>query len=108
MYKRQVHRGLYRDFRSAWIQVNKRLSEKYLDGAPLFTQPIPPPEKMALYQPEPSLVLDSLCALYAHFDTARLHPNRSLFARAMLLILAEQDLWDEFGERRRQNLLQWL
>lgn len=103
-----VHRGLYRDFRSAWIQVNKRLSEKYLDGAPLFTQPIPPPEKMALYQPEPSLVLDSLCALYAHFDTARLHPNRSLFARAMLLILAEQDLWDEFGERRRQNLLQWL
>ena len=103
-----VHRGLYRDFRSAWIQVNKRLSEKYLDGAPLFTNPIPPPEKMSLYQPELALILQYLLALFEHFDTARLHPHRSLFARAMLLILAEKDLWDEFGERRCKSLMEWL
>jgi hypothetical protein len=103
-----VHRGLYRDFRSAWIQVNKRLSEKYLGGAPLFTRPIPPPDRMTLYQPELSLVLESLRALFAHFDSARRRPHRSLFARAMLLILAEKDLWDEFGERHCQSLLQWL
>jgi hypothetical protein len=63
---------------------------------------------MALYQPELPLILDSLRALFEHFDTARLHPLRSLFARAMLLILAEKDLWDEFGERRCQSLMQWL
>jgi hypothetical protein len=88
--------------------VNKRLSEKYLGGAPLFTQPIPPPDRMTLYQPELSLVLESLRALFAHFDSARRRPHRSLFARAMLLILAEKDLWDEFGERHCQSLLQWL
>jgi hypothetical protein len=53
-------------------------------------------------------VLESLRALFAHFDSARRRPHRSLFARAMLLILAEKDLWDEFGERHCQSLLQWL
>ncbi len=103
-----VHRGLYRNFRSAWIQVNKRLAQEYLDGAPLFTQPIPPPEKVTLYQPELPQILNCLLSLFEHFGVARLHPHRSLFARAMLLILAEKDLWGEFSPARCNTLIKWL
>lgn len=103
-----VHRELYRGFRQRWIQVNQRLEEAYLGGAPLFTSPIPAPEKVALYQPELPGILDCLRALFEHFDQERQHPLRSLFGRAMLLILAEKDLWEAFGRPRRDHVMQWL
>jgi len=103
-----VHRGLYRDYRSQWIQVNKRLSQDYLDGEELFAQPIPPPEKIAIYQTDPQALLQFLLQLYDYFDRPSRERHRSLFARAMLLMLAEQDLWEEFGTARRETLCQWL
>lgn len=103
-----VHRGLYRSYRSDWIQVNRRLSRDYLNGEPLFTDPIPPPEKINVYQTDPQLVLDCLLQLYEAISKGRAKQHRSLFARAMLLILAEQDLWEGFGVSRRDTLVQWL
>ena len=103
-----VHRGLYREYRSRWIQVNTRLARDYLDGEPLFAQPIPPAEKIAVYQTDPRALLQCLEQLYAYFDAASAGPQRSQYARAMLLMLAEQDLWDEFGAARREALGQWL
>ena len=102
------HRGLYRDYRSQWIQVNRRLSQDYLDGEELFAQPIPPPEKIAIYQTDPQALLQFLLQLYDYFDRPSRERHRSLFARAMLLMLAEQDLWEEFGTARRESLCQWL
>jgi hypothetical protein len=103
-----IDRDLYREYRSDWIKVNKRLADEYLGGQPLFTDPIPPAEKVALYRPELACILDCLLALYAHFDVDGEPEHRNLFARAMMLILAEKDLWDEFGPRRCANLLRWL
>jgi hypothetical protein len=103
-----VHRGLYRSYRGDWLRVNKRLSEQYLGGSPLFTRPIPPPERIDVYQPEPQLILAFLLRLFDYFSGPAETPLRALFARAMLLILAERDLWDEFGPQRRAALMQWL
>ena len=103
-----VHRGLYRQYRKDWIQVNKRVADEYLEGVPLFSKPIPPPEKVSLYQPELAKIELSLLALFDHFSSQGEHEHRSLFARAMLLILAEQDLWDVFESRRCSTLIQWI
>jgi hypothetical protein len=103
-----VHRGLYSKYRRDWIKVNKRLSDEYLAGAPLFTNPIPPPEKVTLYHPELAQILDCLLALFRHFDGVMEREHRNLFARAMMLILAEKDLWDEFGRDHCHTLMRWL
>lgn len=103
-----VHKGLYRKYRSRWIGVNKRLADEYLGGAPLFSSPIPPPEKVDLYHPDTVQIQGKLLALYEHLEAGRAQAHQSLFARAMLLILAEKDLWDEFGPQRSNKLLQWL
>jgi hypothetical protein len=103
-----VHRGLYRQYRRDWIQVNKRIADEYLDGAPLFSKPIPAPEKVSLYQLELAQVEQCLHALFEHFSRAGEQEHRSLFARAMLLILAEKDFWDVFGSQRSNTLIQWV
>jgi len=103
-----IHRGLYREYRSDWIKVNKRLADEYLGGKPLFTNPIPPPERITLYQPDLAHILDCLLVLYKHFEGEGESALQNLFARAMLLILAEKDLWDEFGPQRCDNLMRWL
>jgi hypothetical protein len=103
-----IHRGLYREYRSDWIKVNKRLADEYLGGKPLFTNPIPPPEKVTLYQPDLAHILDCLLALYQHFEGEGESAHQNLFARAMMLILAEKDLWDEFGAQRCETLMSWL
>lgn len=103
-----VHRGLYRRLRGRWLQINKRLAEEYLAGEPLFTNPIPPPDKITVYQPEPQLILQSLLALFAHFSGGDEQLHQSLFARAMLLMLAEKGLWHEFGAERCNALMQWV
>lgn len=102
-----VHRGLYRKYRKNWIKVNKRLADQYLGGEPLFTDPIPPPEKVTLYQPEIPQILECLLALFEHFR-GKSHEHQSLFARAMMLIIAEKDLWDEFGADKTGQLMQWI
>tara|TARA_R110001599_G_scaffold145321_1_gene327627 strand:- start:82094 stop:83197 length:1104 start_codon:yes stop_codon:yes gene_type:complete len=103
-----VHRGLYREYRKKWIKVNKRIADHYLDGELLFCDPIPPPEKIDLYQPELALIEHCLLALFEHFSGPGDQEHRSLFARAMLLILAEKDLWDEFEPMRCNTLIQWV
>lgn len=103
-----VHRRLYRQYRKKWIKVNKRIADQYLDGKPLFSEAIPSPEKVDLYQPELSQIEHCLLALFEHFSRPGEQEHRSLFARAMLLILAEQDLWDEFEPRRCNTLIQWI
>lgn len=104
-----IHRGLYGDYRKAWMQVNKRLAERYLDGTPLFLKPIPAPGKVTVYQTDPQQVLRFLQAMYAHFSQQPEDRHCSLFARAALLMLAEQDLWESFdGDGRCSALLQWI
>ena len=103
-----VHRGLYRQYRKKWIKVNKRVADDYLDGQLLFSAAIPPPEKVELYQPELAQIQRCLLALFDHFSHRNEREHRSLFARAMLLILAEKDLWDEFEPHRCNDLIQWI
>jgi hypothetical protein len=102
-----VHPALYGSYRGHWLQVNKRLADKYLEGAPLFTNPIPPEEKVTICEPEPRRILQCLLALFEHFS-AGAQQQRSLFARGMLLMLVEHDLWEEFGDERRDTLMQWI
>ncbi|MEM6579952.1 MAG: hypothetical protein AAF699_01695 [Pseudomonadota bacterium] len=103
-----VHKGLYRRYRRKWLSANKRLSDRYLNGKTFFQDPIPPPEKVNEYRLDRTLLQSSVNALYDFFSRRADHRHRSLFARAMLLMLSECDLWDAFDARRADTLLQWL
>ena len=104
-----IHRGLYRDYRNNWLQVNQRLASRYLDDTPLFLDPIPAPEKVSIYRTDPREVLQFLLAMFAHFSRRPEDRHCSLFARAAMLMLAEQDLWESFGlDNRCPTLLQWI
>ncbi|MEM8561693.1 MAG: hypothetical protein AAGF57_05630 [Pseudomonadota bacterium] len=103
-----VHKGLYRRYRRNWIHVNKRLAERYLAGKPFFLEPIPPAEKVSEYRLDRARLHASLDLLYQFLSEGADHKHRSLFARAMLLMMSECDLWDAFDARRADGLLQWL
>ena len=45
--------------------------------------------------------------MFEHFG-GKNKEHQSLFARAMMLIIAEKDLWDEFGADKTGQLMQWI
>lgn len=103
-----IHKGLYRKYRQQWLKVNQRLAREYLGGQPLFNEPITTPEQLTVYEPDSALIGEFLLALFTYFSRARRERHRDLFARAMMLAVAEQNLWQQFGSERRSVVLQWL
>jgi hypothetical protein len=103
-----VNKGLYRKYRQQWLKVNERLSRDYLGGEPLFHEPIPGPEQLTVYETDPARILEFVLALHLHFLTAKDSALRGLYARGMLLAIAEQNLWQAVGTRRQAEILQWL
>ncbi|NQX88614.1 MAG: hypothetical protein HRT77_08105 [Halioglobus sp.] len=103
-----IHRGLYRQYRERWIAVNEHLSNDYLNGKPLFNEPIPKPPEQVLYAVDEESLVACIRRLMKVFGAGRFRKHRKLFARAGLLALAEYDLWDELEPAQRSVLLGWL
>ncbi len=103
-----VHRGLYRKYREQWLQVNDALSEDYLEHKRLFNQPIPEPQDLELYKINPLGVVDYVQNMVKFFRTDNYPEYRQLFAKATILVLAEQDLWHALDAGNRTILLGWV
>jgi len=103
-----VHRGLYRKYRQHWIEVNKALSDDYLQGKPLFKEPIPEPEEVKLYKLNQLKLAGSIQNMVNLFGAGKYGEHRALFAKAALLALAEQDLWYALDQNSHMQLLKWM
>ena len=103
-----VHRGLYRKYRQQWILVNKALSDDYLQGKPLFNEPIPEPDEVKLYKVNQLKLAGSVQNMVNEFGAGRHEEHRALFAKAALLALAEYDLWYALSEDSKLQLLKWI
>ena len=102
-----INKRLYRSYRQEWQDVNKAMAKDFLQGRPLFEQPIPMPDQLQAYKLDPYVLVVFLQNLEGHMknhDT----PLRALFARAALLLLAEQNLWEVLGSDEKSNLLAWV
>jgi hypothetical protein len=93
-----VHKGLYRTYREQWLRVNDKLAEVFLDGEPLFRQPIPNPKSLQVHQTDPDALAGFVQRTLELLRRDRLGDFAGLFARALLLLHAEQDLWHQLDQ----------
>lgn len=103
-----VHRALFRKLRDEWLQVNQAIAEDYLDGQPLFRQPIPEPDQVELYTINKYALAGYARHMFGLFNGGKHSGYRSLFARATLLALAEQNLWHALEAEDRAVMLSWI
>lgn len=103
-----VHRGLYMKYRKDWQKVNRLLSADYLQGEALFKEGIPEPGQIEIYQVDRDAVARSIGILVAAFESGEHGEHRELFAKAALLAIAEQDLWQALPAASHTQLLQWV
>jgi hypothetical protein len=103
-----IHRGLYRQYREQWMDVNSALSSDYLEGRPLFNEPIPEPAGLALYEVNEQSLAGYVDTMMKAFGSGKYREHRELFARATLLALAECNLWHILDKRQRNALLEWV
>lgn len=102
-----VHRGLYRQYRKHWNTVNAALSRDYLGGRPLFNEPIPEARALQLYEVDPLKLAGYIDNMVKSFGSGKYPGQRSLFARATLLAIAEYNQWHVLDEARLRELLSW-
>ena len=103
-----VNRKLYNKYRQEWIKSNNRLAREFLGRENLFYEAIPAATELQEYRVDLEKVTLFLQALLSHFARSKPAKFRSLFARAALLILAEQDAWIVLGRDKRSALLSWI
>jgi hypothetical protein len=103
-----VHKALYRQYREEWLQVNRAISEDYLKSEPLFLRPIPEPDEIELYRINKMDLAGYAKYMFKIFSSGKYSEYRSLFAKATLMALAEQDLWHALEPDDRQRMLSWV
>lgn len=105
---RYVNMGCYGRLRERWTQTNRRLGEVYNDGANFFQVPVPEPAAVPEHALDPVLLAAFLRRLLRAGQKGHLGALRSLFARAGLLVIAEQGLWDAVSRGDRVTLESWV
>jgi hypothetical protein len=103
-----VHKGLFRKYRKEWLQINEALSADYLQDRPLFNGSIPKPEELDLYKINHLKLAGYIKNMVNIFGKGKYREYRALFAKATLLILAEQDMWYVLDAESRVELLKWV
>ncbi len=100
-----VKKRRYRQLRRDWVHVNRRLEEEFLDNEALFQQEIPRADQVLVYETDKQVIAEFLRIIVREIAQGGLDKHRGLFARAALLILAEQDLWSILEPNARSALL---
>jgi hypothetical protein len=103
-----VHPRLYQQQRQQWILTNRKLEREFLDGRALFNAGIPTAAELSPYATDPARLVAFVAASAGRFRRGSRGSLRPLFARAALLVLAEQDLWSELDSAVHKRLLGWL
>lgn len=103
-----VHKALYRQYREKWLQVNRAIAEEYLKSDELFREPIPEPESITLYKINKLALAGYAKHMFKIFKEGAYPEYRQLFARATVLALAEQNLWNVFDSADRDCMLSWV
>lgn len=102
-----IHKGLYRKYREQWIEENSNIARNYLDGRELFSQPIPAEEEVRVHELNRMGVALYAQNMFNHFEQGRYREHRQLFAKATLLVLAEQNVWNAIDAQSRSTMLEW-
>lgn len=100
-----VKKRRYRQLRRDWVHANLRLEEEFLDGKALFEQEIPRADQVEVYETDKQVIAEFLLIIVRKIADRGLKEHTALFAKAALLIFAEQDLWSIIEPDARSALL---
>ncbi len=103
-----INRRAYTALRERWQQVNLKISEQLLQGAPLFHTPIPTADKLKVYWADKGFLLAFIRAMLKYFQRGKAPPFRSLYVQAAMLLLIEQQLWPLLEDGDRRQLMEWV
>lgn len=94
----------YQKARKEWLQANNNITEKFLDGTPLFTETIPPFEKTKRHDYNKDSMASYINALCKQLESSHFN-NAKLFARGAILLIGECDLWESVSQKQYSILL---
>lgn len=100
-----VKKRRYRQLRRDWVHANLKLEEEFLDNKALFQQEIPRADQVVVYETDKQVIAKFLLIMVREIANEKLGKHGGLFAKAALLILAEQDLWSILEPAARSALL---
>lgn len=101
-----IRKRLYRQLRRGWLKVNQKLEQEFLNGQTLFHKDIPLPGKLNLYTTDKQEVSECLMVIIKKIGAGEFGVHNQLFAKAALLVLAEQDLWNILSNESRVSLME--
>lgn len=104
---RYVNRGCYNRLRKRWEATNQRLAGIYGNNGQFFRQAIPAAAHVEAPETDEDRLLGFVRAVRKAGRGRRLGSFRSLFARASLLVIAEQNLWAVVPRDERIVLEDW-
>ena len=102
-----VHAGLYVRYKKEWEASNRRVSEEYLQGDPLFRHAVPGPGELVPFRLDDQMLGSYLRMAVQHLVREKSLVIQQLFARACLLMLAERSLWEALDSKQQETLLSW-
>ncbi len=103
-----VHRAVYRRYRDEWLQANQAISADYLNGEDLFKNQLPVADQVHIHKINKFSVAGYIKNMHLIFSKGEYSAYRSLFARATLLAMAEQNLWQALEAADRERILGWI
>ena len=103
-----VQKKLYQKLRREWLETNRKLEQDFLHGDTFFRQPIPPAEKLQMYSVDRMALAHFLQKVIKKLRGHYFGSHHTLFVKALILMLAEQDLWAALNEKDRSALMEWV
>ena len=104
---RYINAKVYSRYRDQWLDDNERISQTYLGGRPLFTQAIPGAAALPYYKVDRDDATRCVALVHEAFSKGRYRELRQLFSQAVLLCMAELNLWSDVDASARAALLNW-
>ncbi len=105
---RYVNRGCYGRLRERWQETNSRLAAAFGGSPHFFQAEIPEPGEVPEHELQEAALVQFLGRVLAAGQEGFLGQHRGLFARAALLVVAEQGLWESVPAADRVVLESWV
>lgn len=102
-----VNRGFYGRLREDWKIANRKLSAKYLDGAPLFASDFPRPIDLEPFAVSKPVLVEFLHKMIRTFSRGQHDDVRQLFSKAAMYMIAAEGMWNLLEEKQLQVLVRW-
>ncbi|GAB3281278.1 hypothetical protein [Parahaliea aestuarii] len=99
-----INRRLYNRYCQNWEAANREISKQFLQGKPLFSKPFAMAQNTQAFSVNKLSVLAFIEALMKQIERTDFQELASIFARGVLYLIADQNIWDSLDRRVVERL----